>query len=316
MGGVVWNDNTMHDAFNDTSGGKDSDNKGSKPTMAVGVVKNLEDGFGKIRVMLVLEDETELSVIANPMDPNTFTLPLLNESVFIFSDAITKRYYYLSVINDSSKISYSSNKHVTILEDDEVPDEHLKVTGKDKRVITLGETLMQSRWGSSIRMGYIVEEGQQNDLMGEISGETEAWAEDGDKDSPVMIIRNGDVGIPNQDDSGRIILASNHYLTTDALAPKSHSDAPDQYLGSQVLIESGKLVFHSKESDLILSSVGAIGITTKEWSVDVSALMDQMDALVTAIQAMTHPTGVGPSGPPINVADFVKIQTELGKMKN
>ena len=46
MGGVVWNDNTMHDAFNDTSGGKDSDNKESKPTMAVGVVKNLEDGFG------------------------------------------------------------------------------------------------------------------------------------------------------------------------------------------------------------------------------------------------------------------------------
>jgi hypothetical protein len=120
----------------------------------------------------------------------------------------------------------------------------------------------------------------------------------------------------NADDSGRIILASNHYLTTDALAPKSHGGSPEQYLGSQVLIESGRLVFHSNEDDLIISSVGAIGITSKEWSVDLTGLMDQMEALVEAITKMTHPTGVGPSGPPINVADFTKIMSELAKMKN
>ena len=315
MGGVVWNDNTLNAGFNDNAD-ENSNNKASKTVMAVGVVKKLVDGYGKIQVTLVLDDGVEQQAEANPMDPNSFTLPLLNESVFVFMDDLTKMYYYLSVINDSKTISYSSNKHTTILEDAEVPDEHLKVTEKEKRVVTLGETMMQSRWGSSIRMGYVLDEADQNDLAAEVSGESESFAEDGGKDSPIMVLRNGDVGIPNEDDSGRIILASNHYLTTDALAPKSHSDAPDQYLGSQVLIESGKLVFHSKESDLILSSVGAIGITTKEWSIDFTTLIDQIDALLTALQAMTHPTGVGPSGPPINVADFVKIQSALMKMKN
>lgn len=315
MGGVVWNDNTLNAGFNDNAD-ENSNNKASKTVMAVGVVKKLVDGYGKIQVTLVLDDGVEQQAEANPMDPNSFTLPLLNESVFVFMDDLTKIYYYLSVINDSKTISYSSNKHTTILEDAEVPDEHLKVTEKEKRVVTLGETMMQSRWGSSIRMGYVLDEADQNDLAAEVSGESESFAEDGGKDSPIMILRNGDVGIPNEDDSGRIILASNHYLTTDALAPKAHSNAPDQYLGSQVLIESGKLVFHSKEDDLILSSVGAIGITTKEWSIDFTTLIDQIDALLTAIQAMTHPTGVGPSGPPINVADFVKIQSALMKMKN
>jgi hypothetical protein len=315
MAGAVWNDNKYNAGFNDNND-TNSDNKKSKTTMAVGVVKSLVDGYGKIRISLILDDQTEQQVQANPMDPNSYTLPLLNESVFVFMDDLTKLYYYLSVINDSETISYSSNKHTTILEDQEIPDEHLKVESKNKRVVTLGETMMQSRWGSSIRMGYVLDEADQNDFAAEVSGESESFAEDGAENSPIMIIRNGDVGIPNADDSGRIILASNHYLTTDALAPKSHGGSPEQYLGSQVLIESGRLVFHSNEDDLIISSVGAIGITSKEWSVDLTGLMDQMEALVEAITKMTHPTGVGPSGPPINVADFTKIMSELAKMKN
>ena len=58
-----------------------------------------------------------------------------------------------------------------------------------------------------------------------------------------------------------------------------------------------------------------IKLATPNWSVDVDNLVTQLEALVTAITKMTHPTGVGPSGPPINIADFAKILTEIKLMK-
>lgn len=42
-----------------------------------------------------------------------------------------------------------------------------------------------------------------------------------------------------------------------------------------------------------------------------SSLKKTLDNLLTALTAHTHTTGVGPSGPPINIADFQQIQTDL-----
>lgn len=42
-----------------------------------------------------------------------------------------------------------------------------------------------------------------------------------------------------------------------------------------------------------------------------SGLKKTLDDLLTAIQALTVTTGVGPSGTPINIADFIKVQQDL-----
>lgn len=42
-----------------------------------------------------------------------------------------------------------------------------------------------------------------------------------------------------------------------------------------------------------------------------SGLKKTLTDLLTAIQKLTVTTGVGPSGPPINIADFIKVQTDL-----
>jgi hypothetical protein len=42
-----------------------------------------------------------------------------------------------------------------------------------------------------------------------------------------------------------------------------------------------------------------------------SGLKKTLGDILTAIQALTVPTGTGPSGPPINIADFIKAQTDL-----
>ena len=39
--------------------------------------------------------------------------------------------------------------------------------------------------------------------------------------------------------------------------------------------------------------------------------LTKIDALLTAIQSQTHPTAVGPSGPPTNLADFIKAQVDF-----
>jgi hypothetical protein len=44
-------------------------------------------------------------------------------------------------------------------------------------------------------------------------------------------------------------------------------------------------------------------------------LLAVLDEILTAIQALTVPTGVGPSGPPINLPSFAVAQTKLGTIK-
>lgn len=50
------------------------------------------------------------------------------------------------------------------------------------------------------------------------------------------------------------------------------------------------------------------GLTLSKGS---SGLKKTLDKLLTAIQSLTVTTGVGPSGPPINIQDFIKVQQEL-----
>lgn len=46
---------------------------------------------------------------------------------------------------------------------------------------------------------------------------------------------------------------------------------------------------------------------------DDAGLKKTLDDLLTALQKLTVPTGVGPSGVPVNITDFQKIQQELTK---
>jgi hypothetical protein len=44
-------------------------------------------------------------------------------------------------------------------------------------------------------------------------------------------------------------------------------------------------------------------------------LLALLDAVLTALQAETHGTGVGPSTTPLNVADYVAQQLQLTTLK-
>lgn len=72
-----------------------------------------------------------------------------------------------------------------------------------------------------------------------------------------------------------------------------------------VLIDAESITMKADQATIKASTAG---LTLAKGS---SGLKKTLNDLLTAIQKLTVTTGVGPSGPPINVADFVKVQQDL-----
>lgn len=72
-------------------------------------------------------------------------------------------------------------------------------------------------------------------------------------------------------------------------------------------------VTHEAEAMTFLSGRATVKITTGGLTLakGSSGLKKTLDDLLTAIQKLTVTTGVGPSGPPVNIADFQKVQQDL-----
>ena len=302
-GGLFANDNSQHQGFsmeqsftgNSVEGlfyavVKQYVGKTADQDLTGGIVCSIQNGT----------HESDREVEAYPANPNSFMMPLQNESVLVYYNKDANSAMYFGPVNNTSDIGFAFNSKGTVKMDGEV-EEDVELYTFPKRNIFPGETLIQGRYGGSIRFGANV--GYENE-----------WSLDGEEGTPIIVIRTGDDTVPNiEEDTSQIVLLSDQSYPTRGKAPMDY-DRPDQYIGSQVIIESGRLVFHAEEENLILSGQ-ELSLSTASWSVDFGILMDQMEALLQAIMAMTHPTGVGPSGPPINVADFTKIMTEITKMK-
>lgn len=72
-----------------------------------------------------------------------------------------------------------------------------------------------------------------------------------------------------------------------------------------VVVEADSMTMTADQATL---KVGTDGLTLTKGT---SGLKKTLDDLLTAITKLTVTTGVGPSGPPINVADFTKVQQDL-----
>lgn len=114
---------------------------------------------------------------------------------------------------------------------------------------------------------------------------------------------------------------------------------PKDYKGKQLILLSDRLIFSARKEGFILtsneymslSSNGPVNIDTKD-TVTINAkginlgidakeplvkgdtLKSKLDELLDAIIKITVSTPVGPSTPPINLADFQKIKSELSEI--
>ena len=127
-----------------------------------------------------------------------------------------------------------------------------------------------------------------------------------------------------------------------------YPDKPSEFIGNQIFMNSDRIVFNTKqnefmtfakkainfvtqgiftvdaESDIILNSPKTTIVNSPEiylGSADATepiVLGDSwetlMGELIDALLAMTHPTPAGPSGTPLNAADFTTIKNKLNSV--
>ena len=153
-----------------------------------------------------------------------------------------------------------------------------------------GDVIMEGRFGNSIRLGNT----SKTD-----SSYANIWSSNGDNGSPITIIRNGqpadasDEGwLPITEDVNKDI--SSVTLTADQKLPLELSNedysafrtAPEtaaEYAKNQVVLNSGRLIFNSKSSDVVISSAGNVAINaikTMGISADADLVLNSSDVRI------------------------------------
>lgn len=248
---------------------------------------------------------------AKPVFTNQKNYPLINEVVYLFSlpspssqtSGQDKILYYFSPVNIWNSQHHNALPNILLSPDNQQPDYEETEAGVVRRVtdgsteIELGKTfvektninpllpfegdvIQEGRWGNSIRFGSTV------------SGKTN-WSETGENGNPITIIRNGED--PNNGDEGWVPVVedinndlSSIWMTSTQQIPleaasslnNSYSTSPDtldQYAGSQIIINSDRVVLNSKTDHIILSSAKSVSLSALE-SVNIDTKEHIIDA--------------------------------------
>ena len=142
-----------------------------------------------------------------------------------------------------------------------------------------GDVITEGRWGNSIRFGSTTS-GATSNFTGSLLS-TNNWSSNGDSGEPIIIIRNGQP-TPELTDEGWLPIVENInndqssiYLTSNQEIPLQPSvlnnpsvkALPPQkiptYQGSQIMLNSDRLVFNTKADSIILNSQQSVSIASK-----------------------------------------------------
>lgn len=251
--------------------------------------------------------------IAKPLFPQLKSPPLVNEIVLIFqlpdknmgNNDTSKNYYYLNSISIWNNphhnaypnvYRYSSESNNTPNKEEierGIPSENveeyqeLDLNGINDTGGTFveksniqpilpysGDNILESRWGSSIRLGSTIKTP---------SIFTNKWSEYGKEGDPILVIKNGQP--KNNNNSGFLPLAedinddpSSIYMTSTqnisisasslnytAISNNQTPTYPSSYTdSSQIILNSGRLILNSTKDSILLSSQKIINLAALE----------------------------------------------------
>ena len=253
---------------------------------------------------------------AKPAQSNIKQLPLINEIVFIFPlpdpnsqlGGSSANNYYLNTVNVWNSQHHNALPNGLTLEENQKADYTQTEAGNVRRIedgsteINLGSTFVErsninpllpfegdviheGRWGNSIRFSSTV------------SGSVNDWSETGENGDPITILRNGEDPDNNPDgwvpvvedinkDLSSIWMTSTQQIPIEVASSNYNSyssppDTPDQYVGTQVIANSDRILLNSKTDHIMLSSatsinmnaVDSVNIDTEEHIVDASSIL-------------------------------------------
>ena len=238
---------------------------------------------------------------ARPLFPNQSTIPLENEVVYIMtlpnsnvqSNVNDVSYYYFQPINIWNSVHHNAIPdpiNGNSLPPSQQQDYEQTEGGAVRRVtdggteIELGDTfreklsirnllpyegdnLIQGRWGNTIRLGSTI-------LNAKIKN---TWSRDGEDGDPIIIIKNGqhdessDPWVPQIEDintdKSSVYLTSTQAIPIEVASKNYESyftppTTPDKFVGEQIILSSGRLLFNSKNDSILLSSFDTINLNS------------------------------------------------------
>jgi len=284
---------------------------------------------------------------AKPLFPNDKTFPLENELVYVLplpnsnvqGNVGSVSYYYFQPIN-----VWNSNHHNAIpnpvgesgLPPSQQQDYEQTSNGAVRRVtdggteIELGDTfkerldikpiqpyegdvIKEGRWGQSLRFGSTVKSAKIKNT----------WSKTGEDGDPITILRNAqfddgkDPWIPQVEDINKE--GSAIYFTSTQTVPievssksyKSYSTAPttpNKFAGEQIILNSGRLVFNTKENSILFSSKDSINLNAvNSVNIDAPKTILQSDNVYLGDKNASEPVILGNKF----LADMSKLLTQL-----
>lgn len=253
---------------------------------------------------------------AKPALSNSKQLPLINEIVYVFSlpnpnnqlGGTSEELYYFNPINVWNSQHHNALPNGLTLEENQKADYTSSAAGNVRRIedgsteINLGSTFVErsninpllpfegdiiheGRWGNSIRFGSTV------------SGSINDWSETGANGDPITILRNGEDPDNNPDgwvpvvedinkDLSSIWITSTQQIPIEVASSNYNSystppETPNQYVGTQIIANSDRILLNSKTDHIMLSSatsinmnaVDSVNIDTEEHIVDANSIL-------------------------------------------
>jgi hypothetical protein len=293
---------------------------------------------------------TSILPIAKPILSHTRYIPLINEIILLITEAdigisssiSSKSVYYMSVINMwnhphlNAFPQYEGNTSPT--QQKSYVQTSLGSTVKQPNqpsTITLGDTfielpnihplqpfegdlIQEGRWGNSIRFGSTIL----------LNGDPQNWWSSGSiSGNPITIIRNGQGEQSNEgttvvvedinNDESSIWLASNQQIpltpaSDDYTSYKNAPTSPTEYLGKQIIINSGRLVFNTTEDHLLLSSNKSINLNGVESvNTDTPLFVVQADKIYLGSKNADQPLLLGNNTKDLLNSLLIDIKTLL-----
>jgi len=164
-----------------------------------------------------------------------------------------------------------------------------------------GDIIVEGRWGHSIRLGSTNSSTLPN-----------TWSSTGKEGDPITIIRNNQYKsslqpwIPLSEDinldGGSIYITSTQKIPITTVNFKVNSFnsvdapiAPKEYTQDQIILNSGRLVFASKEDSILLTSANDIHLSAVKFNVDsnTTTLQSSRIELGTSDPNLLHPVAKG-----------------------
>lgn len=224
------------------------------------------------------KENTQNLYTAFPYDSTVRTLPLKGEVVEIIGgpkdeeDRADNQYktYYGRVVSGWNAVNHNSLPQGDTEEKVETDlGEDIEELRINQLYPNSGDILIDGRTGNSIRLGGY--KGNKS-LIADKSSDTK----------PYIIINNGRVNkpdtlLPVSEDINKDL--SSIYIVSDHLVPLKQSRTKlksnvektihaDKYKGNQIILNSGRLVFNSKEEDILITSKESLTITSRDVNID------------------------------------------------